>query len=420
MIITGQHRNNMKEMFDKSLSKPLTNLLFLLLLFAPNNILGSMVQIVIMLLVFGFTLWARKGNAIKPLSLIKFVFICWFILVLLYSQFAGFELFSQSVIKLVSILLLFLLFPFSIKAYLDQRLLLGSAVFIVFTQLSYIIGISPVIDFINNYYTPEEYFNSAETVASEKEIRDLFSLRFGGIFRNVNQCGRNITLLFAISLLNLYRDKSKLRMVFATLFVLFAGIILTGSRTSFLTMSLLLAVYVIYFLKVNRTFVITGILFVVIPVFLFLGPSTRLLDFSELSGGSKYQSFSVKLAFLDTYISETNNTNPSHLFFGRFNIDNVNYNYGLEIFKFDSEIGYLLHALGLVGVILIFTFYLRIFLSGGKRTRFIMILLLWISSSTILTSFRFSVLFFFVLSIFYQLDLNFKNSNSKELIKEHN
>lgn len=345
-----------------------------------------------------------KTQVLKKFSLLKLALVAWLLLVLFYSQLAGYSIYAQSTIKLVSIGLFFLLFPLKLKHGIDQRLILGATVIILITQVAYVLNLNPVIDLINTYYTSEGYFNSSEVVAGNTELEDVFNLRFGGIYRNSNQAGRMITMLFAISLLNFTRPQKRKWTILASLVLLFFGVLLTGSRTSFLVLILLSVSFVLYYLNINRTKVILGGLLFVLPVFLFIGSGNRLLNYSEFSGNAKRGSFLSKLNFLNSYIDETSLTKPTDLVFGKFNIDNFSYYYGQRINKFDSEIGYLIHAVGFVGLLLIVIFYLNIFVKSGPKTRFIMLLLFWMITSSVLTNFRFLTLFFLVLSLFYNFD----------------
>jgi hypothetical protein len=384
-------------------SKYWVNIAFLLLLFMPNNAIGSLFQVILMVVLFMQTAFG-KTQVLKKFSLLKLALVAWLLLVLFYSQLAGYSIYAQSTIKLVSIGLFFLLFPLKLKHGIDQRLILGATVIILITQVAYVLNLNPVIDLINTYYTSEGYFNSSEVVAGNTELEDVFNLRFGGIYRNSNQAGRMITMLFAISLLNFTRPQKRKWTILASLVLLFFGVLLTGSRTSFLVLILLSVSFVLYYLNINRTKVILGGLLFVLPVFLFIGSGNRLLNYSEFSGNAKRGSFLSKLNFLNSYIDETSLTKPTDLVFGKFNIDNFSYYYGQRINKFDSEIGYLIHAVGFVGLLLIVIFYLNIFVKSGPKTRFIMLLLFWMITSSVLTNFRFLTLFFLVLSLFYNFD----------------
>lgn len=384
-------------------SKYWVNVVFLLLLFMPNNAAGSLLQVVLMIVFFAQTAFA-KNQVFRRFGLLKLALLLWLALVFFYAQLAGHEIFAQSTTKLVSIGLFFLLFPLKFKHNLDDRLILGATIVILITQVAYVLNLNPVIDIINTYYTSEGYFNSSEVVAGNTELEEVFNLRFGGIYRNSNQAGRMITLLFAIALLNLGKAEKRKWVILSSLVLLFFGVLLTGSRTSFLVLILLSVYFVIYYLNINRTKVIIGGLFFVLPVFMLLGSGNRLFNYSEFSGNTGQGSFLSKLNFLNQYIDQTSITSPTDLVFGKFNIDNFSYYYGQRISKFDSEIGYLIHAVGFVGLFFIVTFYINIFTKSGNKTRFIMLLLFWMITSSVLTNFRFLVLFFIALSIYYNQD----------------
>ncbi len=377
-----------------------TNIFFLLLLFLPNNLVGTTAQIIIMVTLFIAT-FQQGAFRIKQLTLIKLIFCVWIVIVAMYTLLAHYPFYFQSVIKLVSITLLIVFFPLAIKNRINTNALLIASVFIFFTQLSYIFGVTFIVDFINSYYTAEDYFNSSEVVAVSTELRDIFNLRFGGIFRNSNQAGRIYNLLYAMLLLNTtYGDKKK-KIIFFTSGVIFLGIVLTGSRTAFSIFSLLSLFYFLFFLRKYRKTILVASLLLLIPFFLFVGTSNRILNFSELRGNSNSGSLITKIDFLKTYLDYANRKSPTDIYFGTFNIDNIKYYFGERINKFDSEIGYMIHSIGIVGLMLIFIFYILLFSKGDLRTKFVMILLIWTITSTVLTNFRFSLLYFFVLSSYF-------------------
>lgn len=382
----------------------IVNSVFFLFLFLPNNMFGSLIQVI--LTVFIILINPNKSVGFKNFSfqLSKLLFFFAISLAFLHTFLGNYGFFFQSVFKLFYLIFLVVFFPIASRSEISDKLIFLASFFIFFTQIAYIIGLTPIVNFIDTYYTSEGYFNSSEIQATSTEIVDLFNLRFGGIYRNSNQAGRIISLLFLILILN-RRKKPWGKIAFASIGTMMISLLLTGSRTAFLVVIFILLYYLVFILKKR---IIGFIAIAVIAIIPFVNLGNRILDFSELSGKKDSGSFTSKKEFLFSYVSEAIEKRPGDLVFGRFNIDNIYKNYGQRITTFDSEIGYLLHSVGLLGILSILFFYLVIFQKASLNTRMIFVMLLWSITSTVLTNFRFSLLFIFVLSLYYE----FKESRS--------
>lgn len=128
----------------------------------------------------------------------------------------------------------------------------------------------------------------------------------------------------------------------------------------------------------------------------------RIFDFSELNGSGQQASVGTKLDFLMGYIEDTLTKGNYDFLLGTFNIDDIHYNFpGVRIERFDSEIGYLIHGVGVLSLLSIIFFFIRIFIAASKYTRFIMLILIWVTTSTILTNFRFATLYMLILSMYF-------------------
>jgi len=386
----------MRKFFKSSTRSYFLNGIILLLLFLPFNLFGSIIQSIITI---GILIFNSSLNFTKKLSPIKLGLLFCIICSFLYVGISQVNIHTHSILKIFNILLIISFFPLTDNFNISRKVVIGSLLFILLTQLSYMFKINFIVDFIDKYYTSEDYFSSYETLALEGGIGGFLNFRFGGIFRNPNQCGRVLTLLFAIFMVN----KNK---IYKQDYLVFGGficaVLLTGSRTSLLIFSLLAAVYLIYIKKNTKILNYLIIPLLGISLTFFLDFDSRIFDFSELIGSGKQASVNAKYDFLAAYTQSTLDRGSYDFFFGTFTIDEARYIFpGVHLNRFDSEIGYLIHGLGIFATLFIFLFYLKIFLISNVKTRFIMILLIWAITSTVLTNFRFATLFMIVLSMYY-------------------
>ncbi len=376
------------------------DIFILIVLFLPNNAIGSLIQILLtgFIVIYYRTLFTER---IAGISLHKLLFFSALIISLFYSLLSGYEFYTSVIIKLVYLTVLILSFPIIKQGAINNKTIFIAISIILFTQLSYVFGLGAIVRFIDTYYTSEGYFNSYEVVANETEIVDILSLRFGGIYRNSNQAGRIITLLLGILLVNFSRKK------FTTIFyvnaaLLIISVLLTGSRTSFFVMMLFfISYYILFGVKKHYHIFLIGLLGI-FTIAILAKSGSRLLDLSDFaSGEAKKGSFTSKRVFLENYLDQAYIHNPADLIFGRFNLDQVYYDYGLPITKFDAEFGYIIHGIGLFGLFALLIFLLRLFIVGGPRTRLLFILLIWMITSTVFTNLRFSLLFMFIASLYF-------------------
>ena len=382
------------------------NVIFLTFLLVPSNRNFYFFQMAVTAGLILFSFQMRKENLSAHLSVIKTLFFSWVGISIIYNLIAQTDFYTDSLIKVFYILILIVFFPICANYRISNKSIIIALFLILISQVSYILQISFVTDLIQTYYSDNFDSSSSEILASGYSSNFL-NLRFGGIYRNPNQCGRVVTLLLAIYLINKNLKFKTYDLLFYLIFV--TSILLTGSRTALLITLLLTASVSIFYFTRNRKKVIylipaTLTLAIVTLLFVDIDFSLRIFDFSELSGTNRATNSSIglKIEFLSDYITNTMNRQPLDLVFGTLNVDNgenfiLNY-YGLN--NFDSEIGYIIHSLGAVGLLLLIWFYTTLFKITGPNVRLLMILFLWSFSSTVLTNMRFSFLFIFVLSIY--------------------
>ncbi len=270
--------------------------------------------------------------------------------------------------------MLILFFPISGNFKIYSNTLIICLSIIVISQIAYILNIPFVVNLINIFYPDDIYSLKSEYLLSNSS-NGFLNMRYGGLFRNPNHCGRIVSLLYAIYLIDI--KKSKILMNACVLVLFLFSILLTGSRTAFLVVTLLTVFFVhknifVRYKGVYFPFFILTLLFA-----LYFGDfriESRIFDFSELSGGDKHSSLTIKLNFLLDYIDNTLLRQPLDLIFGTFNVDNGE-NFVLDgnsrIKNFDSEIGYLIFSIGFVGLSLLLWFYRNCLQNNPKEYTYV-------------------------------------------------
>lgn len=395
------------------------NIIFILTLFFPSNTYSYLLQGVFLV---GLILSSPEVNHNRfstHFKLLKMSFILWISISFIYNVVVQTTFYKDSLIKISYISMLILFFPISGNFKIYSNTLIICLSIIVISQIAYILNIPFVVNLINIFYPDDIYSLKSEYLLSNSS-NGFLNMRYGGLFRNPNHCGRIVSLLYAIYLIDI--KKSKILMNACVLVLFLFSILLTGSRTAFLVVTLLTVFFVhknifVRYKGVYFPFFILTLLFA-----LYFGDfriESRIFDFSELSGGDKHSSLTIKLNFLLDYIDNTLLRQPLDLIFGTFNVDNGE-NFVLDgnsrIKNFDSEIGYLIFSIGFVGLSLLLWFYRTVYRTTQRNTHMLMILLVWSISSAVLTNMKFSFLFMLVLSLYYQR----KNKSKEELYEGRN
>lgn len=380
------------------------NVIFLIIILAPLSRAMYFLQLAVTIGLILFSLESNKVRFSNHFNKIKFLFFTWVVISTIYNLIVQTDFYTDSVTKVFYILILIVFFPICGNFRISNKSIIIALFVILISQVAYIFQISFVTDLIQTYYSDNFLSSSSEILASGYSSNFL-NLRFGGIIRNPNQCGRVVTLLLAVFLINQNLKFKTLDLLFYLVFI--TSILLTGSRTALLiTLLLTVSISIFYFARNKKKIIylipVIFTLALVMLLFFDIDLSFRIFDFSELAGTNRVTNSSIglKTDFLSDYITNTLNRQPLDLVFGTLNVDNgqnfiLGY-YGLD--NFDSEIGYLIHSLGIVGLLLIIWFYITIYKMTGPNARLLMILLLWSISSAVLTNVRFSFLFILVLS----------------------
>ncbi|WP_298418006.1 O-antigen ligase family protein [uncultured Kordia sp.] len=383
--------------------KSIFGLIFLLMVFLPNGKLLYVSQILFTLL--AVFLGRNELRLHKAFGEYKLLVITSMFVTFVYTIIIGNGLYVSSLVKMINIAILIIFFPLINGYEFKDRLIVFSVSLILFSQLAFIFNIQSVTSFIDAYYSSENFRNWGEIVLQNDTLgnRSIFDLRFGGVFRNPNQCGRMLTLMLIVYL----QGKKKLvKKHYLSLLIILCSIVLTGSRTTMIIFVLLISYFFLKEVKIKKKHLYTGISVALILV-IFLGYKFNSRIFyllSSTTAANEPGSLAVKYIFLWHYIADTFVNNILNLIFGTFNIDDIDIHVeGLKIYKFDAGVGYLLHAFGLLGLFSLLIFFLQMFVRASRSTKLFFILTIWVITSTILTNLRFSFLFMFMFGNYYKL-----------------
>src|SRR5690606_9705534 len=95
----------------------------------------------------------------------------------------------KSILRLLSFGFLFLLFPFSTYVKLPLSVLFCSLIFILVSQVAYAYGISPLVQFFDNFYPytgDQRGFQSEFLLSGAGDIDFMTNRRYGGLYHNPN------------------------------------------------------------------------------------------------------------------------------------------------------------------------------------------------------------------------------------------
>lgn len=321
---------------------------------------------------------------------------CWFpvfaILIALLTNIAG-DASQKALFAAVANILYLLSFPF-VCGYRVKNIYLYSTFALIFlSQVSYMFQITPVVAFVDKYYPIVWNERGITHMIDTIDTTNYTSFRLGGIYRNPNQCAKYVSLLLAVFLIN-NKNKSVISQ-FWFLILCFFSVLLTGSRTGLVVVSLLIII-ALYTSKTKNKWVIAFFVAVFIGFIIygvFVGSTFRGFDIEN----GLDNSLGVKWRITMSYIS----TEPSvmKLLLGHLDMDLFETN---TTYSLDCEYGYIIYCYGFLGVFALLTFYIQLFRKIDKDSRLYFCVLLWMLSSSIMMAYRSSFIFFLLLSTVYK------------------
>jgi len=379
--------------FTNNNKSNILNILFLINILTPYSSWAYYVQIFSLLLAILFL----KGEFISIDA--KTFFIIFAIIISFFFAFFWSKISIDNYFRFFNLFLLFIFFPISKNYSIKPNLLLFILVIIFASQLVYFFNITPIIDTIEKIYTLDPHQNALGHGALN-ELSAKYAFRTGGIYHNPNNCGEYLTLIMVIYILETINVKNYRNYLFY--FLMAGSIILTGSRTTAIVILLIIFYYFLSFKRSNKKLVFY--LIIITLTLLIISNNLRIFNLKYDVNNKSDGSLIIKFEIIRNYILHTNLIS---LIWGNFNINALG-NIGLfktngMLFQ-DNEIGSIIQALGLFGLIALIIFYYNIFKKGNKFSNLVLILILWSFSNSIFFQFKFSFLYMLILSNYFQFD----------------
>jgi len=373
------------------------SIIFVFNVLAPTTTIGYVFRFISLFLSLVFF---RRKKAFMQSGLIV-------VLVIYVSFMLGFFLGDnipeyKTIIKLVVIAITIGLFPLCDNNEISIKLLLFTIVFILGSQIVFAFKISPIINLIDIYYpVTSEHYQANRIMSISEASRYSVFFRYGGIYRNGNYAARMVSLILAVFLTQKRESGFKDVSSIVFLLLILISIILTGSRTGFIIIGLLIGYKLFYIQRIK--YYRKTIIFVFISYLIFLLGSLNIRSLQLVKGVQG--SLGVKAEFLLAYFEEIwKNGDIIRLLFGNFtySIESTNILITASLNRFDSGIGYILFSLGIFGLISIIFFFIYLKKNTDIYYNILLIILFWMITSTILFSLNFGLVYFFALSFSYR------------------
>lgn len=377
----------------------LVPLFFVLGLLLPQSQVGFLIQATL-----PFILVLVCGNLFKkPLGLL--VTLVGIICISYFITVTEMPIPQKGTQRMIYLCAMFIIFPFTNYSKIKTNYLYFVFTVIFLSQLIFVFNIEGLKEFIDQLWPNEIEKYSASRIAYVSDFSsELQGLRYGGLFRNPNQCARYLTLIYAIYAIESTNIVGIKKYLF--IFLVFFSIILTGSRTGLVVFGCVFVFSTFKIGLVNQKAILrylSASLLIFSFIVFFLLIQTRSVDITESNTGSMAQKIENLSKYWGNIVSVEN---LPRILFGYFSIELTN---ELDLNIFDSEIGNMLYSVGVVGFVLIIAFYAQLIFKKDKNLYIILIILLWILSSSVLFSYRMSFVYLLVLSNYYSLYLDKKN-----------
>lgn len=366
------------------------NVVFLVLSFIPH--IGSLYIIPPLLLVY---LIASE----KPKFLnngVAVMMSLWIVLSFVINAIVS-SVDSKMIVRSVMTIGIFLFFPFVKSFRIYKMTLLTAALYVLFSQMCYVLHIGPAIGFFEAAYPifDDRYLQLLDYVRDNAEVGN-YSVRYAGLFHNANICSGYYSILMAMVCIE-FDSLIKDRMGLVCTVLIAFGVVLCGSRTGMFTIICIILFRFIVSAKKNRNiigFLIVPILLIGV-IFIYSHVSDSSLRVFKIEEGLD-DSLGFKFDMLFRYLS--NDAGVKEWVFGGFNLD-------MSKYQMDNDIGYAIQCFGFVFVFMLIAFFWGIYRKLRDKYVIILIPLLWCLSATIIFNYRFIMVYFMLLSLYYQRNL---------------
>lgn len=378
----------------------------------PTNNLFFVVNILFLLYSFRYRNKSVKNKAVFP-----FIIIMFFSYIINMAQLPDSLIFKES-FRIINIIAFLYITPIALKRVdykIIGRCLFATLLFIFISQLAFLFAIQPLVDFIDKYYPYEgDALGLTTDYILERSSGSLYDIgiRYSGIYRNPNQCSRYVVLLTS-ALLYISRRYIKIISVIIALI----SVLMTGSRTGFLVLSLVVVAYMFYAEKrsMNILWIVIGAV-----VITFLSSKVDLSGFRAVAIEEGVDtSLATKFVWFLQFITQENSI--LYLLFGHGTSANVA-EYGIPLL--DSEWGMAIFSYGIIGFAFYIYMLVEFFKKAPSKSKAIFVNLLWIISSTVFLSYRMNLVFVITLSLIWQYvnqteNINIKSKNDFKRINQY-
>lgn len=298
---------------------------------------------------------------------------------------------SKGILSFVSILLILLVFP-NVGNYRIRNIYIYITFSIIFvSQLAYLINVPLIPQLLDRLYPTDS--NEIEHMADTITYSTAYDYRLGGLYRNANDCARSLNMLLAIFLIGNKKRGLKKNVYFVSL--LFAAVLLTGSRTGFAIAFLLLFFSIVKNISLKSVIIAVPVFILGYYMFSSGSDSFRGLNVQEGFGNSA----GPKWLFFSHYLEHSSST--IKLIIGNFDVAKYHAYNGIFPDYFDSDYGNIVYCYGFVGLVCFVYFFCSIYKQLKTEYRSFYILFLWVISNSVVFSYRMFFIYMIVLSMYY-------------------
>ena len=305
---------------------------------------------------------------------------------------------QKSLLSFITICLYFICFPIVKNVKVYNGYIYFILAIIILSQFAYLLKIPFITNLLDTYYPfPDLLADQYVYMRNHIGWNNIFDYRLDGLYRNPNQCAYYLTCLLAFYLIA--SEKKGIQNSFFVIIIVLLSVLFTGSRTGFLISALIIIASVFLNKSTPKAWkILSTIVIIIMGIYVVVNAglsSYRAFDI----GSGRDDSLSSKMNVLMYYLSQEKSI--IKILFGyldpnRFVSDTV-----VVMSKFDADIGYLIFQYGFTGLFVILFYFHSIYKRVNKIGHVYFILLLWIITSSIVTSYRAFFVFMLELSMIY-------------------
>ena len=330
-----------------------------------------------------------------------------FFLLNLTFVFSAFNSFmdTKAILRLMTLGLIFFTFASLRGNKIFFSCVLFASAFVLLSQVSIMYNIPFLAASFDNVYNisylaMEAYHTDLGAVTYAEIVEGT---RLGGIFVNPNVCASYMSVIYATGLCEAYQLGGKNKILYLFVAIVALSIIITGSRTALIVFALVSFNYLkshgfsikLYLLIAA----IIGLLFVLINI-----DSLRIFKIKE----GFETSVGMKMDILFRYIQACDN--PIYFIFGAGDISVTTEVLPNTSFSgTDCDLGNIFLVFGIVFYFCYIYFYCKLYKAYNPVNRYILWVLLWSVSNSILISYRMAPLWFLTIGIVYRRSILERN-----------